>query len=97
MQSLCWRHHVQASGWIHNNGKTAGLKVILPSDGHHKNREFKGNNFPCTNSPTSPLHLKTELHVIAAQSTEINIKPGEIPINWCKDYFCLNFLRVSKK
>lgn len=41
--------------------------------------------FHAFNSPTSPLHSKTGLHVIATQSTEINTKPGEIPVNWCKD------------
>lgn len=38
------------------------------------------------------LHLKTGLHVIATESTEINTKPGEILMNWCKGYFCLHFL-----
>lgn len=39
------------------------------------------------NTTSSPLHLKTGLHGIATQSTEIGIRPGEIPMNWCKDFF----------
>lgn len=86
-QLLGQKYHTQASGWICNDGELQGCPTLCLQAGTTRTSHLKEIIFHALNTTTSLVHLKTGLHVIAAQSTEIRIKTREIIMSWCNDIF----------